>query len=1110
MSDINTISETTLDSNGNASNGAVWSDSRDALKKIVADTGKSTLQGVESLNTVLQNEFFTPFINTFAKAANAHEALLTELRNEVTEERTIPWKKVLKYRRGTQERVITPLNARMGMNNAEQVHKRFSKYFAELQAAIQALPTSKDIPEPPNLYEPRAEDTAWIRIRKSHVRRSRAIAGMRHSISNGFRGLLGREKVSRHEPMQHIDVRELLQYHVQMRVPTAMLANFNKTHKFLSFQAARYEKTQNHWSYELLEAEQTLAFAHHEVEELDAWIAAETASTKPVSKKVFEDLLAVGDSLQTCLADLASATAPVIQLSDDQHEQIESALYQDFKSSGTFLLEDRSLPYSSNLPAAQMRTTTDFWKEWYREVNNRLQMNARLHELRDFLLRRQDGLLNSMAEATIIPILNSFSRLRDTFHHVSEETDRLCSAPPTIDTNTALLNDLKPLHKKIEKQFKIILNDVSDLLRAGQALEEPGAIFWKDLTRFIEDLPELIDVHETFDQPVTRQLAEQKRYQIRLRELIQTALLVPLPRQLLKTAKALQKAVIHTWEETQQVEHMVDYNLKSAFTELQGDTATTEQLGMSGQEQESEEPQEDPVAVAKELIVTGLARSTEKLEELAKQLQPPWHDIVDQIFTSIQADSDDVLHDVREEDNMNDGWTNLKMKVNRFTKRLGDDLENGFERVTAATWKFIKNIRRRGKQLIKKGQTAVGVVDQSEDQWLATLELASDIDALHKKLPLVYRRLFSLKPLADLDLLEGRKLDVAFVKKHYAQWKNSQTGPLLLAMPDGSGRTSFMNVLTSSIFTDADVKPLNLPGRVRDDQEFADIVAEALAIEVAKPLNLNDLEAKIMEMDRGTEPCILVIDRFEHLLLCSPGGHELIERVLIFMSRTDNLIYWVINVSNQAWHFLEKTMSPSSGFISAYNVTRLQRQALEDIILKRHHRSGMSLHFRPNTSSKSFFEFPRSNSEEALQETYRSAFFDRLHRLAGQNILLALLYWLRAVEFDAEKDTLFVNSITSINFSFLDTLDLPRVFTLKSFLTHGTLTLEEHQRVFKQTHTESTFILESLLNLRIIEPTTYDPSEPIHFRIEANQPYRLHPLIVHPVMELLKRQHIVY
>ena len=136
-----------------------------------------------------------------------------------------------------------------------------------------------------------------------------------------------------------------------------------------------------------------------------------------------------------------------------------------------------------------------------------------------------------MAEATIIPILNSFSRLRDTFQHVSDETNRLCTEAPTIDTNDSLLQSLKPLHEQIQKQFKGILNDVSDLLRAGQALEKPGAIFWNDLTRFIEDLPELIDVHETSTQPVTRQLAEKNQYQIQLRELIQTALLVPLPRQ---------------------------------------------------------------------------------------------------------------------------------------------------------------------------------------------------------------------------------------------------------------------------------------------------------------------------------------------------------------------------------------------------------------------------------------------------------------------------------------------------------------------------------------------------------------------------------------------------
>ncbi len=1110
MSDINTISETTQHTNGESPNGTAWTDSRDALKKIVTQVDDAVKGGVHSLHQVIHAELFSMLAETFSRAANAHNMLLEELKGEISEDKTIPWKKVLKYRRATQERVINPINARVGVKVAEQINKRFVKYFEDLQKVVTSLPDKQIIPEPPNLFQPREDDGLWIRIRKSHVRRSRAFAGLRRNVSNGFRHLLGREKISPNELVQHIDLRELLQYHIQMRIPELIVPRFNDTHRFLSLQIARYEKVQNDWSYELLEAEQHLAYAAHTVEELEAWIPPqEDESSSSANANLFDKLLSVASSFQSCLTEIAAAEAPEISLEAGQLQDADEALYIDFKSSDTFLLGDRSLPHDTYLPVSSIQRATNFWENWYREVNNRLQMNARLHELRDFLLRRQEGLLNSIAEATIIPILNSFSSLRNTFDHVSEETEKLCASVSAADTNEALLKGLAPLYDRLKQKFRYILNDVSDLLRAGQALEKPGAIFWNDLTRFIEDLPEVIDVHETSTQPVTRQQAQQKQYQVRLRELIQTALLVPLPRQLLKTAKALQKAVIQTWEETQQVEYMVDYNLKSAFEELEG-PAEGEQPDTTSPELKEPQEKQDPVQATRELIVTGLSRSTEKLVDLAKELKRPWQAIVDQIFTSIQADSDDVLHDVRAADNMNDGWTNFKMKVNRFTQRLGDDLENRFEKLVTATGKLITNIRRRAKQLIKKGQTAVGVVDQSEDQWLATLELASDIDALHKKLPLVYRRLFSLKPLADLDLLEGRRLDVAFVTKHYGQWKKSQTGLLLLAMPDGSGRTSFMNVLSSSVFTDAEVKPLNLSSRVPDTQAFADLVAEALSLEVTKPFNLDDLEARIIEMDRGPEPCILVIDRFEHLLLCSPGGHDLIERVLIFMSRTDNLIYWVINVSDQAWHFLEKTMSPSSGFISAYKVTSLQRQALEDIILKRHHRSGMTLHFKPNTSTTSFFEFPRSNSEEAMQEMYRSAFFDRLHKLAGQNILLALLYWLRSVEFDAEKDILFVNSISPINFSFLDTLDLPRIFTLKSFLTHGTLTLEEHKRIFKLSHTESTFILESLLNLRIIEPNAQNLTEPISFRIEADQPYRLHPLIVHPVLELLKKQHIVY
>ncbi len=1118
MSEVDTIPSATEAT----PNGTVSSDTgpETQLKEIVAGISKTARERGSDVDGIIMADVLTPLLETFAKAAEAHAGLIDTLKQALQDTSPPYWHAVLSYRRTTRQRVLAPLNTRLNTNIGDQVGKRFNKLFTDLKKEVSNYPEALVIPEPANLYEPQDEDRLLIRLRKQQVRTTRDFKNTRRKVANGFRRLFRRELSIAQTPILNIDVRQLLQYHAEVRLPLLLETKFDAFHAMLTDRIAAYEKAETQWSYALLEIEQQFAFPAFTVSELQSWIPEIAESKegqetqeqpKAPGKDLTQRLLQMAEALQNCIQQVAEEPLPVFTIADDQYEAAATALQRDLECGDTFLLPDRVMPDSSILPAANLEQKTELWNTWYKESSNRVTMNSRLHELRDFLLKQQDSLLKSIAKASIIPILNSFTQLRTAFTEAREEADRICDTSITGNTEEVVLAALKPLHHTISRQFKNILNDVTNVLRAGQALDQPGEIVWHDFHRFIDGLAEQIYVHETLDSPALLKEISRHQYTIHLRELVYNALIESLSTHLTKPAKALQKAVIQTWEETQQVEYTVDYNLKAAFDELEKKPENDAPADDANAPQTAEPDLEHhPIAAAHELISSGLSRSTEKLGELIVELHKPWRQLVYQVFSALQSYSIDILHNVLEEDDMNDRWTNFKMKLNRSIKRLNQFFVQLLDEARVVAGKVVKLGRRQTKQLIKKGQTAVGVVDQSEDQWLQTLELASDIDALHKRLPLVYRRLFSLKPLEDLDLLEGRKLDMAFVKKHFAQWQKSQTGPLLLAMPDGSGRKSFMNVIVKSVLEEADVSLLNLKQRVSDVQAFANMVADALGIESEKSLPIDILESQIIGMKRTGKPRVLVIDRFEHLLLCAPGGQNLIERVLIFMSRTDNLIYWVINVGIHAWHFLEKTMSPSSGFISAYNVTNLNRQALEDIILKRHHRSGMTLHFRANTASKSIFDFSRRNSEKNLQEMYRNAFFDRLHRLSGQNIILALLYWLRSVEFDSEKDILFVNAIEQINFSFLDTLDLSRAFTLKSFLTHGTLTRQDHMRVFKLGQAESTFILESLLNLRIIEPAFQDPEEKIHYRIESNYPYRLHPLIVHPVLELLKRRHIVY
>jgi hypothetical protein len=139
----------------------------------------------------------------------------------------------------------------------------------------------------------------------------------------------------------------------------------------------------------------------------------------------------------------------------------------------------------------------------------------------------------------------------------------------------------------------------------------------------------------------------------------------------------------------------------------------------------------------------------------------------------------------------------------------------------------------------------------------------------------------------------------------------------------------------------------------------------------------------------------------------------------------------------------------------------------------------------------------------------RAAFFERLHKESGQNLKLALFLWLRSIDFENSTDVITIKTVRTLSVDFLNDLDLRSAFSLKAVLFHLTLTLEEHNRLFRVTERQGTVLMESLLNSGLIVPVGR-PEAGAQARIETTKRYRVHPLLIHPVVENLRGRHIIY
>ncbi|MCB0314485.1 MAG: hypothetical protein KDH84_14685, partial [Calditrichaeota bacterium] len=83
-----------------------------------------------------------------------------------------------------------------------------------------------------------------------------------------------------------------------------------------------------------------------------------------------------------------------------------------------------------------------------------------------------------------------------------------------------------------------------------------------------------------------------------------------------------------------------------------------------------------------------------------------------------------------------------------------------------------------------------------------------------------------------------------------------------------------------------------------------------------------------------------------------------------------------------------------------------------------------------------------------------------------------------------------------LDYAFLGQLSADELFTLGSIIQHELLVVEEHMKIFRQSHQDSLMMLRSLYNRGILEETPGG--------------YRVHPMLYRPVIQVLKQKYILH
>jgi hypothetical protein len=515
-------------------------------------------------------------------------------------------------------------------------------------------------------------------------------------------------------------------------------------------------------------------------------------------------------------------------------------------------------------------------------------------------------------------------------------------------------------------------------------------------------------------------------------------------------------------------------------------------------------------ARALELAVEGLNRAADSLG----QTSDPLEEALDALDARVGAEVMSGIGSLagralahRVQGRLLDARTRLAGTLHGLRRWAGP----GVERWVHAVRVRLLGLRRLASRGLGWTRSLVGVESEGPTAATRTARSLARVDDLVDALPLVYQHLFAAEPLSDPALMAGRDTEVAEVEEKWRHWQEEEGIPLLVTGRRGSGVSSFFNVFVSRI-EDAGARTLHrvLDRRITSESELAAYLAELLGMEAGG--SLDDLASEILGAPAEALPDLVAVEGLEHLYLRVPGGTDLLERLFTLMAETERRMFWVGSITPTAWQVVEKSEPAVAAQLDQLELRGLSAAEIQTAVLLRHRRSGLRIHYEEPVEGRRLLRrrVRRLRGTERHQHVLEGDYFDRLHKSSLGNLRLAFFQWLRSVDFADGQGRLVVHPLAALDFSFLDSLNLTQNFTVKAFLEHSTLTLAEHDAVFRVTRQESYHVFESLGNRHVIEAVPRLDDGPAVSEVRDDIRYRIRPLLAGAVAGHLASKNIVH
>ncbi|MGI9625562.1 MAG: hypothetical protein ACR2QM_01890, partial [Longimicrobiales bacterium] len=977
------------------------------------------------------------------------------------------------YTRAVVENVIDPVvRAFTGASSARSVLALWDTTQDELRQAAANLPEELARPEPASLYNGHEDDTLLTRIRKTGVRAAR---GLNRVITWPMTKLSGSPVGER---TQTVPLGALGAYHLSVRVPRHLSRVVERGLRELARPTAHLERAFSDWSNRVLQN----GFAH--VAE-----PTEDGSAPSISKSPHDELTERVQHALELAREVTPTPAPDLKgASDGFNETLLKA--------GTFMLDMG--PFRPDRVRRVKIPMDERWGEFFDRAENRFALVEGLVHLR---LDLQQHLADF--EATV---RDETASVAGAIRRAGGELEALS---PTSNGGFGS-SEVDRLRSETDQVVKTLAGRLGGT-SARRRIEAAADSLTHSLATATRSLPDVFHCQEIQDATSFVSPAPPRR-DYRFKEVAETAF----------DALAIEQLRVVSLPLTAHFEKAA-----TCATELAGILEFN--LGAAKEDLAAEQPSPGD---AVELVRGGLKSAAALTQSTAEQLESGVQEEFPAAHEALQASWQRLHGRMRVEDQRQDELIGVWTAFTSWFALRGKNARQWVRQSAKQLKRRATLLQRRLVGLLRRGQKAVLQPQVSDADTERTLVAIQSIEELTKDLPIVYQRLFALSPVSDPDLVVGRAEAIRKVGHMRRRWERGVAPILAVTAPDGVGKSTFLNVLERQVFEDCRTIRVSLVRRLSDPGDFFAQVMEAAGADPAPQGSAPSAEDKTastqeapvadlahtaqtafssLESTSEGRPVVVMVEPAEHLFSRRVGGGNVMDGVLTQLRKSPPAVWWILSSSSYAWALLETLEPTASTLARRLELQPLGRKRLEELVMKRHSKSGLPLRFlEPETLSRRLqSEAKRAPTEEARQKIYRHEFFDRLSRLSEGDITLAMFQWLRSLEVDRGDRLLKVNQTSPLSFAFLSELDLDRTFALKSFLDHGSLTPEEHADITGVPLHRSLVLFESLFGLSLIIPRQAgDFDNPT--AVEPDERYSLHPLAARPVVDHLIAQRIIH